>query len=173
MDKDGLTARAERVTDLPPAVRPRLPCHSSKVGPGHKNQLRNNPGQSKNNWRPPKLAFCVTERWQKSWWHRCFVLPQRSKADQHQFLCSPLGWAFSIPCSVHLQDDPRAWPRPVSDTGTTQKAESRGLGRGVSFSKSQTAAIPAGMAKKPKEKKGASLCSSSSDAELVNLPGLV
>lgn len=88
MDKDGLTARAERVTDLPPAVRPRLPCHSSKVGPGHKNQLRNNPGQSKNNWRPPKLAFCVTERWQKSWWHRCFVLPQRSNTS-----FSALPWA--------------------------------------------------------------------------------
>lgn len=54
-----------------------------------------------------------------------------------------------------------------------KQAESRGLARGASFSKSQTAAIPAGMAKKPEEKKGASVCSSSSDAELVSLPGLV
>lgn len=107
------------------------------------------------------------------WWHRCFVLSQRSKADQHQFLCSPLAWAFSVSCSVTCSTTPGLGQGPSVTQEPHRQAESRGLGWGASFSKSQTAATAAGVAKKSKEKKEASVCPSSSDAELVSLPGSV
>lgn len=98
------------------------------------------------------------------WWHRCFVLPQRSKADQHQFLCSPLAWAFSISCFVICSTTPGLGQGLL----VTKEPHRQAGNRGVSFSKSQTPATAAGMAKKPKEKKEASVCSSFSDAELVS-----
>lgn len=164
VDKDRLTARAERVTDLPPDIRLRWALDTKTSSEITQIKARTTRG-------PQTLHFVS--------------LSGDRKADDTNVLFCHRG-----PKQINTSFSALSWPEPflspaLSPAAPSQRplvtqephrqAESRGLGWGISFSKSQTAALAlaAGMGKKPKEKRGASVCSSSSDAELGCLPGSV
>lgn len=121
----GPSARAARAAELPAPH-----CTARCAEPS----LETTQFQARKMWdlqtSRPGDRSCVTEWWQRGWPDRwLFQLFWSKGLNQMNMvtICSPMGWIVCIPSSVHLEDQPAAQPRTVSDPGADKKAKSRGL----------------------------------------------